>query len=127
MARIRGWKFPIQLDKDNGRIATVEDNENIKQSVRIILLTQIRERKLVPNFGTNIRSFLFNIVDPTFVSTLKKSITNAIRSWEKHIKDLNVSISTEDGATSRINVDIDYITDIAPNLERVSHKMNINE
>ena len=30
MSVIKGWKFPIQVDKVTGRIKTVEDNENIK-------------------------------------------------------------------------------------------------
>lgn len=126
MAVIRGWNFPVQLDKDTGRIKTVEDNENIKQSIKIILLTQIRERKIVPSFGTNIKSFLFDIVDPAFISDLRKSVTNSLKRWEKHIVDLNVSVSSEGGSVSVINVNIDYITDISPNQERVTHSINVN-
>ena len=126
MAEIRGWNFPIKIDKDTGRIMEVEDNENIKQSIRIILLTQLNERKIVPNFGTNIRSFLFDVVDPTFFNDLKKSITNALRNWESYIRNLNVSVSAEGGANSSVIVNVDYITTISPVQERVTHKMNIN-
>lgn len=126
MAKIRGWKFPIQVDKDTGRIMTVEDNDNIKQSIRIILLTQMGERKMVPDFGTNIKSFLFDIVDPVFINDLKKSITQSINSWEEHIKDLKVSIEADGGPISRVNVNIDYITDIMPIEERITHELNVN-
>lgn len=126
MAKIRGWNFPIKVDKDTGRIMTVEDNENIKQSIKTILLTQLRERKIVPEFGTNIKSFLFDVVDPIFISDLKKSITNALRKWESHISSLNVSVSTNGGSASTVIVNIDYITDISPNQERVTHEMVIN-
>ena len=126
MAEIRGWNFPVKIDKDTGRIMEVEDNENIKQSIRIILLTQLNERKIVPNFGTNIRSFLFDVVDPTFINDLKKSITNALRNWESYIRNLNVSVSAEGGANSSVIVNVDYITTISPVQERVTHKMNIN-
>ncbi len=126
MAKIRGWGFPIKVDSDTGRIMTVEDNENIKQAIKVILLTQIRERKIVPEFGTNIKSFLFNIVDPIFVSDLKKSVTRALEKWESHIVDLNVSVSTNGGSASTVIINIDYITDISPNPERVTHKMVVN-
>lgn len=126
LAKIRGWKFPIQVDKDTGRIMTVEDNENIKQSIKIILLTQMRERKIVPTFGTNIKSFLFDIVDPVFITDLKKSITQSINLWEKHIRDLHVSIQADGGPVSKVNVNIDYITDITPTQERVTHNINVN-
>ena len=126
MARIRGWNFPVQVDKDTGRIMTVEDNENIKQSIKTILLTQVRERKLVPKFGTNIKSFLFDVVDPVFISDLKKSITQALKKWESHIKNLNVSVYTNGGSASTVVINIDYITDISPEQQRITHEMVIN-
>lgn len=126
MAKIRGWKFPIQIDKDTGRIMTVEDNECIKQAIRVILLTQIGERKIVNNFGTNVKSFIFDIIDPVFISDLKKTITQALNTWEHHIRDLNVSIDTDGGSTSTININIDYVTDIMPVQERVSHRIDVN-
>ena len=49
MATIKGWKFPIQVDKDTGKIQMIEDNENVKQDVRIILGTEQYERKIYMN------------------------------------------------------------------------------
>lgn len=127
MAVIRGWKFPVNIDKDTGRIMSVEDNENIKQSIKIILLTQLNERKLFPRFGTDVKSFLFEIIDPTFVSDLKQAITNSLKKWEMNINSLHVSVNPDDGSTSRVVVNIDYITNISPNQERVSHKISLNK
>ena len=31
MPSLKGWKFPIQVDEDTGKIKTVENNENVKQ------------------------------------------------------------------------------------------------
>lgn len=124
MAVIKGWKFPVQVNKQTGKIETVEDNENIRQSIKVILGTQRFERKVVPTFGTDIRSFMFEVVDPIFVSTLKKSITSSLKLWEKHIEDLNVSVNASAGAVSVVKVDIDYITDIEPTQERVSTQVN---
>ena len=59
MPVIKGWKFPVQVDEANGKIKTVEDNENIKQSVRMILETRPQERKVVPRFGANLRPYIF--------------------------------------------------------------------
>jgi Phage baseplate assembly protein W len=126
MAVIRGWNFPINIDKDTGRIMSVEDNENIKQSIRIILLTQLNERKLLPRFGTNVRSFLFDVIDPTFINDLKQSITDSLKRWEMNINSLHVSVNTDEGSTSKIVVNIDYITNISPNQERLTHKISLN-
>ena len=126
MSVIKGWKFPIQVDKVTGRIKTVEDNENIKQSVRIILETQKYERKIYPIFGTDLRSYMFEVVNPNFISGLKKEISSALEIWEPHIDDLNVAVKASSGPISKVEVAIDYITDIEPTQERVKKDLNPN-
>ncbi len=123
MAVLKGWKFPIQLDDVTGKIKTVEDNENIKQSIRVILGTQIEERKVVPNFGSNINSYMFEIVDPIFISDVRRSVRSAIEAWQKHIQDLNVNVNATDGPLAKVEVNIDYITDLEPTQERVTKRL----
>lgn len=127
MSVIKGWKFPVQIDKKTGRIMTVEDNENIKQSVRIILGTQKYERKIYPGFGTDLRSFMFEIIDPTLISTLKSSIKSSLDMWEEHIESLNIGVIASAGTVSKLEVGIDYITDIEPTQERVVERLDNND
>lgn len=127
MAVLKGWKFPVQIDEDTGRIKTVEDNESIRQSLKLILNTQRNERKIFTDFGTNLRSFMFEVVDPSFVSTLKNNIASSVKKWEKHIRDINVSVSASSGTVSTVESSIDYITDIEPTQERVITKVETND
>ena len=92
MDNLKGWKFPIQVDEATGKIKTIENNDNVRQAINIILSTQRQERKIVFNFGTNLRAFMFEIVNPEFISTLKETISSSLRRWESHILDLNVSV-----------------------------------
>ena len=126
MSVIKGWKFPVQVDENTGKIMTVEDNENIKQSIRIILDTQRNERKIVPNFGTDSRSYIFELVDPEFISGLRSETERSIKTWEKHIRDINVSVKATNGPVSSVEVNIDYITTIMPIQERVINKLEMN-
>ncbi len=127
MSVIKGWKFPVQVNKITGKIETIEDNENIKQSVRVILGTQKYERKIVPTFGTDLRSYMFEIVDPPFISTLKSAISSSLKMWEKHIEDLEVSVKASPGPISVVEANIDYITDIEPTQERVTKRIDSND
>jgi len=124
---IKGWKFPVQVNKTTGKIETIEDNENIKQSVRIILGTQKYERKVVPTFGTDLRSYMFEIVDPTFIATLKSAIISSLRMWEQHIADMEVTVKASAGPVSVVEANIDYITDIEPTQERVTKRIDSND
>ncbi len=124
MSELKGWKFPIQIDEKNGRIATVEDNENIRQSIKLILGTHRYERKIFQNFGTDLRAFMFEIVDPGLVSTLKRTINSSLENWEKHIEELDVSVKASTGPVSTLEALIDYVTDIEPTAERINTKID---
>lgn len=126
MANIKGWKFPIQVDKSTGRVMTIEDNENIKQSVNVILMTERYERKIFPTFGTDMRTYMFEVVDQNFISMIKSTITSSLKKWESHIKDLNVSVRASSGPICKVETTIDYLTDITPVQERVSKTMDMN-
>ncbi len=127
MSVIKGWKFPIQVDEVTGKIKTVEDNEDVKQSIRIILETQKNERKIYPNFGTDLRSYMFEIVDHVFISNIKNTIESSIKMWATHIEDMNVAVNASSGAISKIEVNIDYITDIEPIQERLYKRVDKND
>lgn len=127
MQSLKGWKFPIQVDEDTGKIKTIEDNDNVKQAIRIILSTQRYERKIVFNFGTDLRAFMFEIVNPEFISTLKEAISSSLRRWESHISDMNVSIKASMGPVSIVEANVDYITDIEPTQERISTRIDAND
>ncbi len=120
MSVIKGWKFPVQVDKENGRIKTVEDNENIKQSVRMILETRPNERKVVPRFGADLRPYMFETINPGVISSLEGEVESSVKRWESHVVDMNVSVRSETGTVSYLEASVDYITDIEPTQERVS-------
>ena len=53
-----GWSFPLTVDAQTGRIMTVSQEEDIEQSIRIILSTRIGERVMQPEFGCEIHKFI---------------------------------------------------------------------
>ena len=114
MAEIRGWKFPIEVNESTGKIMTVEDNENVKQSIKIILQTQKFERKMRESFGTDINSFMFENIDYSLTNGMTKEVTRSIKRWEEHIEKLSVSVNQSMGDIGSVNVDINFITDIFP-------------
>lgn len=124
MNKVQGWKFPIDVDETTGKIITVEGNEDIKQSVKIILQTQKFERKNRPNFGTDINSFMFENIDYTLINNMAKEINRSIKKWEKHIDKLSVSVSQPEDKLATVDVDVSFITDILPAKEKVKESFS---
>ena len=54
-----GMKFPPQINPATGRFAVSSEEESVKESVYLILMTQKTERFLRPEFGSDLMSYTF--------------------------------------------------------------------
>src|SRR5205807_5035588 len=57
-----GWAFPLRTDA-TGRIALVAREQEIEESIRLILGTAIGERPMRPEFGCAIHDYVFDNAD----------------------------------------------------------------
>jgi len=80
----RGMSFPPRVGQD-GRIAWSEGETNIRESIRVILLTEEKERIRLPNFGGGLQRFLFEPNTVVTQSQIQDRITKALQLWEPRI------------------------------------------
>lgn len=90
----RGLKFPIQIDPATGRFMESEKEQNIKESIYLILMTQKTERFLRPDFGSNIMNYTFSEQNQTILNMMSHEISNDITRSEPRIKNVNVNIDS---------------------------------
>ena len=93
----RGISFPPRIGAD-GRVAWSSGPENIREAIRVILLTELEERLMLPQFGGGLRRYLFQ---PNTVSThrlIQRTITQALGRWEPRIsvESVEVELDAED-------------------------------
>ena len=105
--RGRGWSFPIQPDATGG-LAYNEGEANVEQSIRIILLTRLRERVMRPDFGCRAGQMVFHPGSMQNLRLLEVSAREALRDWEPRIELDDVRVETEPGAENRVKVEIAY-------------------
>ena len=127
LPNIKGWKFPIDVDDETGKIKFTTNNDTIKQSVTMILQTQIFERKIFSRYGSDIRTFMFDIVDSNYISSFKKSVKDSIFSCEPYVENLNVSVKASNGPISKINAKIEYTTKFSPVVDEVYKSIDFSE
>jgi phage baseplate assembly protein W len=104
----RGWAMPVELDSQTGRVATVAYEEDIKQSIRIILETAPGERVMRPNFGCGIHELVFTALDSTTIQRIKSVVEEALRRCEARIDVLAINVAEEPTLKGELSVDIDY-------------------
>ena len=94
-------------DTTNNDVKKDIDHNAIKNSIRNILMTKKRSRRMMPTFGCDLDSILFQPVDEITANQLGALILDEIRYWEKRITIINLNI-TGDPEKSQYTLDLDY-------------------
>jgi phage baseplate assembly protein W len=103
----KGWKFPVRLNQ-NLNISTSLYEENIVESIKIILGTRKGERVMRPEFGCGIHDFVFESINAVSLGHIELSITEALIRYEPRIELMNVDISTDKIANGLLLISIHY-------------------
>ena len=89
-----GLAFPPRVD-ENGRLAWARGEQNVRESVRLILMTEPGERVMREDFGCGLRQFLY---EPNTVATrqlIRERIVRAISRWEPRVALEEVSVTAD--------------------------------
>ena len=103
----RGMAFPPRVGTD-GRIAQSVGAENIRENIRLILLTEPQERLMLPQFGGGLKRFLFQ---PSTVATqrlIQDAIVQSLGRWEPRIRVENVVVSADPDDPRAVLIQISY-------------------
>ena len=104
----RGWARPVELDPRTGHVATVEYEDDIEQSILIILQTTPGERVMRPNFGCGIHELVFDAIDSTAIQRIRSVVEESLRRCEARIDVLEVTIDEAPTVQGELCVDIEY-------------------
>lgn len=102
-----GVAFPPCLEAD-GEIALVAYEEDIRQSIRIILGTNPGERVMRPDFGAGLNAFLFEPVSFATMQRVKQRVEEALIDWEPRIEVEVVRVSNDRSEPGKLLINIDY-------------------
>jgi len=87
-----GMKFPPQINPATGRFVTVSEEESVKESIYLILMTQQTERPLRPTFGSNIMSYTFMDMNLTRLTMAARTLKEQILAQEPRVSDVQVTM-----------------------------------
>ena len=79
-------KHPVTND-----LVVSKDASAIKQAIVNLLLTNKGERLMNPDYGSDIRSYLFEPLDYGTANQIKRNILFTIDKWEPRISVLNIN------------------------------------
>jgi len=103
-----GWRFPLRPD-ESGSLAYSSGEENVEQSLRILLLTRLGERVMRPAYGSEAPRLVFAAGSQQNLRLLEGSIRDAVRDFEPRVELEAVRAETVPEDDARVTVSIDYL------------------
>jgi hypothetical protein len=115
----RGISFPPRVGPD-GRVAWSQGEPNVREAIRVILLTGLGERQLLPEFGGGLSRFLFEPNTPATRHQMAERITRALAAWEPRLRVEAVEVAPDPADPQAAVVTIVYRLIATQARERVS-------
>lgn len=103
-----GWKFPPTFDKNTKSVEMVSEEADIRESLHILLSTRPGERIMLPEYGCDTQALVFEAIDATNISVMKRMIERAILYFEPRITLNEIRISFVEETEGLLNIDLDY-------------------
>jgi uncharacterized protein len=122
----RGWSFPPVFTRGDHGVKMVDEEEDIKQSLIILLSTIKGERIMQPDYGANMEDLLFEPLNVSFAKRMSDTIERAILFFEPRIKteDINFNQDYENGL---VEIRIDYLVIATNNRRNIVYPYYLNE
>jgi phage baseplate assembly protein W len=103
----RGWRFPIKPDAQ-GRLNYVGGDEEIRESIWIILTTAPGERQMLDQFGCNVHDLVFDANTAALRGLVQENVRSALTLWEPRIDVLDVRAESPADQRNILTIHIDY-------------------
>lgn len=103
----QGWSFPPTFVRGSNSLELAKAEEDIKQSLHILLSTTIGERVMHSDFGANLHQQVFEPMDAAFQAYVQSIISDAITNFEPRINldSVDVFVENEEG---RIELTVNF-------------------
>lgn len=103
-----GWAFPPAFSRGGAEVEVVADEDDIHQSLTILLATRPGERPMNEDFGCALDEVLFEELDQGTIERLGARISDAILRHEPRIAVDDLDIAPLAGSAGALEIRIGY-------------------
>ena len=91
-----------------GKLATVSEEEDIREAIGIILRTSLGERVMRSDFGSAVMDYLFQPVTGGMLLQLADDVRSSLFDQEQRIENIEVECSEHNGSLGGVTVEVSY-------------------
>ncbi len=134
--RYRGWQFllpALDVPEESaglqigpaGRVELVEEDAAVRQAILLLLSTAPGERVMRPDYGCSLRHLVFSPNDDTTAGLAIHYVRQALERWEPRIEIIKLDAGRAEGASERLNIELEYRVKVSQRAGRVTFDMDL--
>ena len=106
----RGWSFPPEFHKhaDAVNVKMVSEEDDIRDSLSVLLSTRPGERIMQPAYGCRIHSMVFESINESSITEIKDVIERAVLFFEPRISLESIEVDAENVYEGTLNIQLNY-------------------
>ena len=104
----KGLRFPVSINL-NGGVSSSAFEENVRQSIFIVLGTAPGERVNRPDFGCRIHDLMFAPNNDITAARAEVYCEEAIQKYEPRVEKVTVTAAPHSDQPNRLDVRIEYV------------------
>jgi uncharacterized protein len=103
-----GWGFPPEFRRDSRSVELVSDEEDIRQSLYLLVSTAPGERIMRPSYGCDLQSMVFERLTEATRTKIEHMVLRAIILFEPRVSVQEVNVHFVSHETGMIHIVVDY-------------------
>ena len=103
-----GWAFPPEFNRHSQAVKMVSEDEDIRESLRILLATTPGERLMQPAYGCELKRLVFDNISLSSITEIKDAVERAVVFFEPRIILNNIEVDTDEVNDGLIRILVDY-------------------
>lgn len=103
----QGWKFPI-VPGPTGALAWSAGDDNVEQSLRLLVLTRVGERVMRGSFGSRVGELVFRPGSAQNLRAIEAEVRTTIGRFEPRAEVLDVTAEADAVDPTQITVALSY-------------------
>jgi phage baseplate assembly protein W len=120
-----GWSFPPTFTSKG--LVTVSAEQDIRESLLILLSTTPGERTMQPAYGCGLKAHVFDSLNESSFAMMRDLVAKAILFFEPRLTVEKIDINDEDSIEGKVLLDIVYKVRSTNNRYNLVYPFYLNE
>jgi phage baseplate assembly protein W len=105
----------FNMHPHNRTLAKYTNENSVKRAIRNLVMTQPGERRFQPEYGCNIRRFLFDNISDYVTGLIKDVIKESISKYEPRVRVIDVLVIANESTNSyEVTIIFEVINNVNP-------------